>query len=547
MGPMKGALAMLVVALAACADPSTTELDVCLGDTPAPAPAYVSPGLGRKDVMVGNFAIETAGVVDPDGDARAGTEAEIWTLNADGTLRERQWYATIVDHRLVPIALTDGFYTGTAAFLGGLEPWRDHAVRVRLITQSSAGCTAPGAWSEPRPFRTDDGSTPLFDATVIRDFRVTLPPESFAAINAEAEPPGCVPYERAYYTGSVEYDGHTELGVGVKVKGGCGSARDLTAKAALKISLDWDDPAVPGCPADRRIGGLDSFTLNNMVQDGSLTHERLAYELFRRMGVPVPRLATARLWVNDVFFGYYLNLETVNRRFLERNFGSKEGMLYEGTYNCDLNLGNLADDDTRCITREFRPDTCDGAPMPGADPVDYTPLRDMITRVDALPAGGFYPAITTIVDWEHYLSMWAVEVMLSHWDGYSYNIVNNYRVYHDPSTDLWTVIPSGLDQTFRYDSITPWSPNGKLAQRCLAEPACEAAFAARVEQALAMFQAMDLEAMRAGIVAQLQPLLTAAPGREFNQNRFDQVNADTTEYVGLQPAYIRAQLTSHGF
>ena len=541
-------LGFLAFGSAACTLPETTPTaEACLGDTPIGPPSYVSPKAGRKDVTLANFAIETSGAIDPDGDAVSGTEAEIWTLDDDGSLREREWYATLVDGEIVPIVLADGFYTGTAAFIGGLEPWRDHAVRVRLVTTSATGCTAPGAWSEPRAFRTDDGSSELFDATVIRDFRVSLPPESYAAIDAEAAPPGCVPYERSYYVGAVDYRGVTSEGIGVKIKGGCGSARDLSQKAGLKLSLDWDDPSVPGCPADRRIGGLDSFTLNNMVQDPSMAHERLAYELFRRLGVPVPRTAPARLYVNEQFYGYYLNLETVNRRFLDRNFGSNQGMLYEGTYRCDINLGNLADDDSGCLTREFRPDECDGAPRPGADPIDYSPLRDMITRVDALPDGGFYPAIAEIIDWDHYLSMWAGEVLLSHWDGYTYNVVNNWRVYHDPSTDRWTFIPSGLDQTFQFGSIDAWSPNSKLARRCLGEAPCAAAFAARLADAVRTFESMNLEAMRAGIHDQLQPLLAADPGREFNSGRFEQVHNDTASFISAQPGEVRELLSTRGF
>lgn len=548
MGTMRSQLRLVLLALAvaACTEP-TPVAEVCLGDSPAAAPIWVSPTTGRRDVTPANFAIVTAGAVDPDGDPLVGTEAEIWTVNADGSLRDRQWYASIVDPRPVPVGLPDGFYEGAAGFLGGLEPWQDHAARVRYLTRSAAGCVQAGAWSEPRSFRTDDGSEALFDKSVIREFRVTLPPASFAAIDAEAEPPGCVPYERSYHTGSLDFDGVTSDGVGVKVKGGCGSARTLSEKAALKISLDWDDPAVAGCPAARRIRGLDTFTVNNMVQDRSLSHERMAYELFRRMGVPVPRTAPARVYVNDVFFGHYLHVETVNRRFLDRHFGSNQGMMYEGTYRCDLNLANIADDDSRCLTREFRVDPCDDPPGPGADPVDYTPVRAMIQRIDALPAGQFYPGITQIMDWDHYVSMWAVEVLLSHWDGYTYNIVNNYRLYHDPSTDLWTIIPSGLDQTFEPDSLTPWSPNGKLAQRCLAEPDCTAVFAARLAEANAVFQQMDLQTVRQQIHDQMLPLITAEPGRELSVSAFNTIHAETRDYITARPGEIRALLQSHGF
>mgnify|MGYP001084450630 CR=1 FL=1 len=45
--------------------------------------------------------------------------------------------------------------------------------------------------------------------------------------------------------------------------------------------------------------------------------------------------------------------------------------------------------------------------------------------------------------------------MISHWDAYEFSIHNNYRVYHDPSTDTWSMIPTGIDQTFGGDQ-DPW-------------------------------------------------------------------------------------------
>lgn len=544
VGPLAFAAAAV---LAACTDPSEDAVDVCAGEAPAAAPSFVSPHPGRKDVTRGNLAIETVGFLTSSTHGLVATEAEIWTIDVDGGLRERVWWASIVEPRAVPFGLDDGRFEGTAAFIGGLESWRDHAVRARHVTRSAAGCELAGAWSEPRPFRTDDGSLELFDATQVRDFHITLPATSYDAIDAQALPPGCVPFERQYYTGTLEFDGVTYENVGVKTKGGCGSSRTLDRKAALKISLDWDDPAVPGCPSSRRIMGLDSITLNNMVQDPSFAHERLAYALFRALGAPAPRASPARVWLNGSFMGHYLHVETVNRRFLDRHYQSNLGMLYEGTYRCDLNLANVRDDDGGCLTREFRPDTCDGYLPSDADPITYDPIRDMITRIDALPAGQFYPGITEILDWDRYLAMWAGEVLLSHWDGYSYNIVNNFRVYHDPAIDRWTILPSGLDQTFRYQSITPWSPAGKIAQRCLAEPACEATMAAKLADAVVVFERMNLEAMRQGIRAQLAPLIAEAPGREFDPARHDAVHASTQSYIQQQPGYVRALLAQQGF
>jgi hypothetical protein len=41
-----------------------------------------------------------------------------------------------------------------------------------------------------------------------------------------------------------------------------------------------------------------------------------------------------------------------------------------------------------------------------------------------------------------------VERLLGHWDGYTANH-NNYRLYHDPSSDSFVFIPDGMDQLFQ--------------------------------------------------------------------------------------------------
>jgi hypothetical protein len=81
----------------------------------------------------------------------------------------------------------------------------------------------------------------------------------------------------------------------------------------------------------------------------------------------------------------------------------------------------------------------------------------------------------------------------------------------------------------------------------MAEAPCRAAFAARLREALDAFEAMQLEAARQRIVAQLTPLLAAAPGREFDASDFADKNAETAQYIANRPAEIRAGLAARGF
>lgn len=515
----------------------------CVGSPDAPT--VLSPEAGRIDVLSASLVMSASPFSDPDGGTYAGADYEIWSLKKTGELKDKVWHASFTGAAPPDaVTLADGSFD--VAGMTELAQWEDYGVRVRYRS-TDAGCSGVGVFSEPLPFRTDDGSTYLFDPGVVRDVYIDLPPASVNGINAEAFPPGCVPFSRDYYTGTLRFEGQTFDGVGVHIKGGCGSARDLGGKASFKINLDWDDPAVPGCPAERRLMGQKHLTLNNGVQDQSAIHEYLTYTLLRSLGVPASRLAWVRVFVNDQPYGLYQHVESIDRRFADRWFSSKEGMLYEGTYWCDLLPQNLpiGDEDTQCLTREFSPDAC-SVPDPLGDPEDYGQLKDMVNAIAALPPGGFYPAIDQIFDFDEVLTVWAVEAVIGHWDGYAFWIQNNYRVYHDPVTDRWSLIDTGVDQTFDAD-LDPWSPQGLLATRCLSEPACEQAFAAKLKAVKDAFVAMNLGTLAAAARAQIEPFVQADPRREYDMNGFANAQNSTQNFIAVRPSMIESYLVQHGF
>jgi hypothetical protein len=531
-------LVALGLAMAGCTGDliEATALDCTTKPYPEP-PELVLPLEGALDVAPDALLMQAAGL-----DPRAvRTEYELWSLD-DGELDTLVWRATAVaPGELGAVTLASGQrVNGTT----DLEPFGRYAVRVRQVIDLD-GCERPSDYSPLTTFRIDDGSTALFADDAIRQVELELTPETIAALDAQAIPPGCVPFEREYHPGNVIIDGVRYDGVGVKTKGGCGSARSMGGKAGFKIKLDWQAPGA-ACPPRRHHGGQSTLTLNNMVQDGSYAHERLGYALYRAMGVPVPRVSTVQVAVNGEVFGLYTHLETHGRRMLRRHFSEADGMLYEGTYWCDVLADNVRDDDSGCLTREFRPDVCDGAPDPGDDPQDYVPLRTLIAALDALPEDMFYPMVQSIIDWDAFLTMWATDAVIGHWDGHEFGIMNNYRIYHDPDTDLWTFMPSGIDQTFSQD-LDPWAVSARLPARCLQVPACEAAFAAKLAAAADQFEAMNLRQRAAAIHAQLRPLLIAEPARNVDLDTFDGRHADTAAFIDGRPARIREHLAAHGF
>ena len=531
--------------LIACSGEVTSTECTTTTASPAPAaPQILSPESGRKDVLHDALVIRSSPMQSTDPDAlHIESEFEIWGIGQDGLPAVRVWHAVVTDpSKLTEVTLSDGQFE----VVSQLGEWTDYAVRARYRADGDE-CSPAGDFSQNRAFRTDDGSEYWFDQSQVRSIYLDIPPDSLDAIDAEATPPDCVPYTRNYYPGTVRFEGQVLDGVGLRSKGGCGSARHLDGKTGFKINLSWDDPTDALCPATRRLHGLKRITLNNMVQDSTMMHEHLGYRFYKAMGVPTPRTMHIRVYVNDEYWGVYNHIESVDRRYLDRRYDSDGGMLYEGTYWCDIVPENIPQglDDSGCLSRKFSTDMC--SPLdPGEDPTDYALLGELAAQLDAFPPGGFYPAIEGVFDFDTFLSMWAAEAVLGHWDGYTFEVVNNYRVYRDPSRGVWTIIPHGIDQTFE-DAMSPWEVNGLLAQRCLAEPACEAAFVARLDEAVDMFTSLDLAADAAAFQATIEPHVLEDPRKEVGNGEWQDRNANLRAWIADRPARVRAMMTDRGF
>ena len=82
---------------------------------------------------------------------------------------------------------------------------------------------------------------------------------------------------------------------------------------------------------------------------------------------------------------------------------------------------------------------------------DDSPDRaDLKALVDACQEGDMAKRkvrLDKLLDVNRFIDFAAFEVMTWHWDGYCMK-ANNYRVYHDPSTDKIVFFPHGMDQMF---------------------------------------------------------------------------------------------------
>ena len=152
------------------------------------------------------------------------------------------------------------------------------------------------------------------------------------------------------------------------------------------------------------------MTLNNNRQDPSNVLQCLAYQVFADAGVATPMCGLAQLAVNGEDMGVYTTLETYDRDFLARHFPSAAGKLYEGQLS-DFRMNWVETFENKLQdTFDDRYELYEIARALRADDEDLLDLLEPLIDIDA------------------YLSFWAAESLLGHWDGYNGN-QNNFFIY----------------------------------------------------------------------------------------------------------------------
>lgn len=281
---------------------------------------------------------------------------------------------------------------------------------------------------------TNDPGADIFapNAPVLR-LKVELSPENYRSLQRDARKP--VP--ATVREGNTVYSN-----VMVHLKGAVGSFRDVNSNPSLTLSFGKTD-------TDQRFHGLRKIHLNNSVQDSSQTSYYLASTLFNDANVPAARVTNARFWLNNRDLGMYVVVEGFSKDFLKLHFQNTKGNLYDGGFCQD-------------ITSNLERDSGEG--------------EDTKADLRALAAAANYPdraqrfeKLKKVLDVDRFVDYMVLENFTWDWDGYPAK-PNNYRVYHDPTTDKMVFFPHGMDQMFSQPQGSVWRPEaGGLVARALLE------------------------------------------------------------------------------
>jgi hypothetical protein len=369
--------------------------------------------------------------------------------------------------------------------------------------------TTPAAANGTDPGTDMDLASLVFHYDRVHDIHLELDGSAEASLRSN---------RLAWTQGDVRFAEGTFRDVRVRSKAYVGSARGYDQKTGWKIDLNYEQ--------DRRWHGLETLTLNNMVQDYTYVHEAMVYDLYRAAGVPAPRTAYARVYVNRNLFGLYLLVETIDDRFLDRWYADPTGPLFEGAYGVDLFSG---------YENSFEYDE-------GDDPSDRSDLTEAIWALDQGSSDAAIEYLGTIIDMEEFLANMAVEALAWHWDGYTTR--NNYRLYRDPTTDLFQIIPWGTDQTFVNYYYDPWSTYGRILQVCMANSGCMERYNEKLLEVADIEDTLGLDTLGQELSDWLQDDIRSDPRREFDVSYQAYYLSLTISQVQSFPDQLRAMVAA---
>lgn len=352
------------------------------------------------------------------------------------------------------------------------------------------------------PTKQPDASDEFFGKGVIPELRIRLTPKEEQQLRAD---------QRRYVDCTLIENGTTTFKkVKVKLKGAAGSFRNLDDRPAFTLSLK---------KKGERFHGMDKFHLNNSVQDESYLSELIASQICAEAGCPAARVTHARVWLNDRDLGFYVLKEGFDDIFLARHFQNPTGNLYDGGFCQDIDASLEKDE--------------------GDGPDDMSDLKELIAACREGDQAKRWTLVEQKVDIDAFLNFVALELMMSHWDGYCQNR-NNYRVYFRADNKKVCFFPHGMDQMFNDANYSVFHVPGPIVcSAVLQNPAWQAKYRERVRQLLPLFEPEKLHAKMDTAQARIRPVL--AKMDEGRARNFDDRVRDYKNRVNDRAKNIRNQ------
>ncbi|MEZ5323728.1 MAG: CotH kinase family protein [Verrucomicrobiales bacterium] len=193
---------------------------------------------------------------------------------------------------------------------------------------------------------------------------------------------------------------------------------------------------------DQALNGMTSINVLYEPGEETILNEALAYDLYRAAGNASQRAGYMRLVMDGHLVGHHLWFEQPNGAFFRHNDIDDDGNLYKVIWQGGSEPSEFTPDDKMPTRR----DDVVGRHEKKSNPHDgYEDLIDLVEALDSeSDEEPMWKLIQQRFDVEQVVNYFAVNSLISHWDGF----FNNYFLYHDTKRDKWSIYPWDQDSTW---------------------------------------------------------------------------------------------------
>lgn len=362
----------------------------------------------------------------------------------DLTLTDSDWEAMMTDENIVSVYGSFGSQSNTAT---GTTPQDGIPPLDGMDTpdgRAPADGVVPGEDIPPADGMAPADSLAFADGMALAD-GMAPPDGANQEITELTENPVWVPC-------TLEFNGITWNHVGVRFKGNS-SLKDAwtsgTYKMPFRFDFDEFEDTYPEID-DQRFYGFKKLTLSSGYKDDSLIREKVVADIFRGLGVPAPRTAFYRLFVDcgdgegGKYFGLYTMVEVPADPMLEAQFSTSDGNLYkpDGT-TASFGGGILSEEDFDKETNK--------------DDADYSDVNTLYDAVNDTFTDGetWKTTLESTFDVDGFLNWLAVNTVIQNWDTYG-KMAHNYYLYNDGGVLKW--IPWDNNEALKDSDLAGQSP-----------------------------------------------------------------------------------------
>ncbi|HEU5073198.1 MAG TPA: CotH kinase family protein [Polyangiaceae bacterium] len=370
--------------------------------------------------------------------------------------------------KLSPCSATRSGHVVLAALLAlGCDP--GSVASLDSPGSTSTECEADGTLSER-------DADELFYADHVPSFDLYLPEEKWAALQQNA-------VDEQWEEAEACFDGKLIGPVNMRFKGSYGTLFNcfddagnmLCPRLSMKLKFDRDDE-------DARFFGLKRLNLHANRYDDSRMKERLAYDLYRSMGITAPRASWAVVRVNGKSYGLYGMVEELDGRFTADRWPEHpDGNLYKEVWPTETDPSAIAaalktneeDGDISGFLEFSQAINAAGSTEEVRDVLGtYTDLdywaRYMAVDDAILSYDGVTYFYTDDGSWSRNHNYYFYEDAPGHFALVPWDVESTFWINPDHAPPNWTVVPEDCSQTYPYWEGLATAPGCNAVFRALA-------------------------------------------------------------------------------